>query len=72
MRSFWEITLLFFFPNLSSRVVHNHHLVLRGKPHPNWALYVKDILAPKILATHRTASQNKQCQPIKKSYMLGI
>ena len=62
-----------FFSNPSGQVMYNHHHVLRRKknPHPNWAAYVKDI-SSYIWATHGTASQKKQCQPIKKSYMLGV
>jgi hypothetical protein len=71
-----------FFPNLACWFVHNRHLVLKGKIKPTiceryWLLN----LALKfwllnfgsyIWATHGTASQNKQCQPNKKSYMLGV
>ena len=63
-------TLVFFLPNPSGQVVHNHHLVLRGKKntHSYWH-HMWKITSPKfasyIWAAHVTASQNKQYQPNK-------
>ena len=84
MRSFWEISPFSwmeqatcapsFFLNPSNQVVHKHHVVLRRKPHPYWASYYVKISAPKfgshIWATHGQTSDNKHCQPNKKSCML--
>ena len=61
-----------FSPNLFCLLLHNHHLVLRGKNHTQIGHHMWKILAPTFWVTHGTASQKKQCQTNKNSYMLEL
>ena len=81
MWSFWKISLFswtkqhvhsfLLHSNPYGEVVDNCHLVLKERLHPNWASNVKDICSYNW-TKHKTAFQNRQCQPNKKSYIHGV
>ena len=88
MRSFSEISHfsteqatcahMIFLPNPSSQVEHKRHLVLRTKKKtpPKLGIICERywlLNLPPTFGQHMgTTSQNKQCQPNKNFYMLGI